>query len=177
MAEKTTIARPYAEAVFELAKEKGDLNGWSEKLEMLAAIASHEDMAKVIANPDLKDSVVDLFTAIAGDKLGTEGQNMVKLCAENGRLDVLPEITEIYEELKAEEQSSVVAEVTSAYALSDEQKSSIATALKKRLDREVSIVEKVDDSLLGGVVIRAGDLVIDGSAMRRIEALGNKLMH
>ena len=177
MAEKTTIARPYAEAVFELAKEKGDLNGWSEKLGILAAIASNGDMAKVIANPELKESVAALFADIAGDKLGTEGQNMVKLCAENGRLDVLPEIAEIYEELKAEEQSSVVAEVTSAYALSDEQKSSIAAALKKRLDREVSIVDKVDESLIGGVVIRAGDLVIDGSAIRRLETLGNKLMH
>lgn len=177
MAEKTTIARPYAEAVFELAKEKGDLDGWSEKLELLAAIASNEDMAKVIANPELGDNAVELFADIAGDKLGTEGTNMVKLCAENGRLDMLPEIAEIYEELKAEEQSSVVAEVTSAYALSAEQKSSIAAALKKRLDREVSIVEKVDDSLIGGIVIRAGDLVIDGSAAHRLQTLGNKLMH
>ncbi|MBD3669585.1 MAG: F0F1 ATP synthase subunit delta [Gammaproteobacteria bacterium] len=177
MAEKTTIARPYAEAVFELAKDKGDLNEWSEKLELMAAIASNEQMAQVISNPDLDSHVVDLFTDIAGDKLGEAGANLVKLCAENGRLDVLPEIAVIYEGLKEEEQSSVVAEVISAYPLSDEQKSSIAAALKKRLDREVSIVDSVDENLIGGVVIRAGDLVIDGSAANRLESLGNKLMH
>ncbi|MBD3609393.1 MAG: F0F1 ATP synthase subunit delta [Gammaproteobacteria bacterium] len=176
MAENTTIARPYAEAVFELAKEKGDLKGWSEKLELLAAIASNDDMAAVIANPEMGEHVVALFADIAGGKLDDSGLNLVKLCAENGRLDVLPEVAVIFEQLKAEEESTVIAEVTSAFALSDVQKSNIAAALKTRLDREVSIVETVDESLIGGVIIRAGDLVIDGSAANRLDTLANSLM-
>jgi len=175
MAEKTTIARPYAEAVFELAKDKGDLKSWSDKMELLSAIASNDDMAMVIANPDMGEHVVALFKDIAGDKLDESGMNLVKLCAENGRLDVLPEVAAIFEEFKAEEESTVVAEVTSAIALNDEQKSNIAAALKKRLEREVTIVETVDESLIGGVIIRAGDLVIDGSATTRLESLGNAL--
>lgn len=175
MAEKTTIARPYAEAIFELAKQKGELKGWSEKMELLSDIASNDDMAMVIANPDMGEHVVALFQDIAGDKLDASGLNLVKLCAENGRLDVLPEVAAIFEEFKAEEESTVVAEVTSAIALNDEQKSNIAAALKKRLERDVTIVETVDDSLIGGVIIRAGDLVIDGSAANRLETLGNAL--
>lgn len=175
MAEKTTIARPYAEAVFELAKQNGELKSWSEKMELLSAIASNDDMAMVIANPDMGQHVVALFQDIAGDKLDASGLNLVKLCAENGRLDVLPEVAAIFEEFKAEEESTVVAEVTSAFALNDEQKSNIAAALKKRLERDVTIVETVDDSLIGGVIIRAGDLVIDGSAATRLETLGNAL--
>ena len=175
MAEKTTIARPYAEAVFELAKQNGELKSWSEKMELLSAIASNDDMAMVIANPDMGQHVVALFQDIAGDKLDASGLNLVKLCAENGRLDVLPEVAAIFEEFKAEEESTVVAEVTSAFALNDEQKSNIAAALKKRLERDVTIVETVDDSLIGGVIIRAGDLVIDGSAANRLETLGNAL--
>lgn len=176
MAEKTTIARPYADAIFELAKQKGDLNGWSKTMELLAAISSNEDMAAVIANPDMGEHVIGLFQDIAGNKLDDSGLNLVKLCAENGRLDVLPEVAAIFELLKAEEESTVVAEVTSAFALNDEQKSNIAATLKKRLEREVTIVETVDDSLIGGVIIRAGDLVIDGSAATRLDTLGNALL-
>ncbi len=178
MAEKSTIARPYAQAAFDIALEKSDLKGWSDMLQLLAAVTSDDIMQGMIANPNIERSqVVDIILDVCGDKLTNEGRNFVKVLAENHRLDIVSEIAERYEEQRAEAEKTIQAEVTSAFPLSDAQIEKMTAGLKKRLGREVSLVTKVDESIVGGAVIRAGDLVIDGSVSGQLEKLANTLMH
>lgn len=178
MAETITIARPYAKAVFDLAQEQGELSNWSEMLELTSLIVLNEDMEALIDNPDFgKDQVVELILDICGDALNDTGKNMVRVLADNGRLNVLPEIAELYEVERAAAEGTIQAEVISASALSDAQLQSISSALKARLGREISLECKTDESLVGGAIIRAGDLVIDGSVVGKLEKLASELMH
>lgn len=178
MAEKTTIARPYAQAVFAIAREQGDLAGWSDMLGLAAAVASDPDMAAMIDSPRLpREQVVDIILDICGDKLNDTGRNMIRVLAENGRLTLLPEIAALYEIDRARAEGTLEAEVVSASELTGEQKAVIAEALKRRLGREVTLNCSVDASLLGGAVIRAGDLVIDGSAVSKLNRLASALLH
>jgi F-type H+-transporting ATPase subunit delta len=177
MAEITTIARPYAQALFKLASEQKELKRWSEMLGLAAAVAADPEMAKVIDSPRLSRSqVVDMFIAVCGDGLNDHGKNLVRVLADNGRLELLPEIAALYEIERAQAEGTVEAEVLAAMELTDSQKNDLAAALKKRLGREVSLNVKIDGSLLGGAIIRAGDMVIDGSAVSRLEKLGAELM-
>lgn len=177
MAEITTIARPYAQAVFKLASEQKALKRWSEMLGLAAAVAADPEMAKVIDNPRFSRSqVVDIILGVCGKGLDEYGQNMVRVLADNGRLNLLPEIAALYEIERAQAEGTIEAEVVTAMELTDGQKKDLAAALKKRLGREVSLNVKVDGSLLGGAIIRAGDMVIDGSAISRLEKLGAELM-
>jgi len=178
MAEKVTIARPYAQAVFATAKEQGDLKGWSTMLQCAAAVAGDAEMAAVIANPRIdRAQLVTLFLEVCGNNINDAGKNTIRLLAENGRLEVLPEIAALYEEMRAEAEATIEAEVISAAALSESQKSAIAAALAKRMGREVSLVCKTDESLLGGAIIRSGDMVIDGSVVGKLEKLSSQLLH
>lgn len=178
MAEKTTIARPYAEAIGEMAKAQGDYKSWSDMLAVATELAANDDMGKLIGNPNVtREQLVDIFNDVCGDKLNQQGKNLIALLAENDRLNVLAEIAALYEELRASAEGAIQAEVTSAMDLSDAQQSAIAAALQKRLGREVTLVSKKDESLIGGVIIRAGDLVIDGSAAGKLAALGTTLLH
>lgn len=178
MAEKSTIARPYAQAAFDIANEKSDLKNWSEMLQLLAAVSSDALMQDMIGNPSIeKEKVIEVILAVCADKLNANAQNFVKVLADNKRLNVLNEIAQRYEEHRAEAEKTVVAEVTSAFVLSDSQVQQITAALKKRLGREVSLTSIVDDSIVGGAVIRAGDLVIDGSVSGQLEKLTTSLMH
>jgi F-type H+-transporting ATPase subunit delta len=177
MAEKSTIARPYAQAAFDIASEKGDLKGWSEMLQLLAVVASDALMQDMISNPAIETSkVIDVMSGVAGDSLNETGRNFLNVLAENDRLNVLPEIAELYEQHRAEAEKTVEAEVTSAFPLSDAQKQQLVDALKNRLGRDVSLVTKTDESIIGGAIVRAGDLVIDGSVSSQLEKLGNSLM-
>lgn len=176
MAEKTTIARPYAQAVFKLANEQKNLKGWSETLGLAAAVAADPEMGNVIGNPRLtKAQVVDIFLTVCGNKLGDAGQNMIRVLADNGRLGLLPEIAALYEVERAGAEGTLNAEVTSAFELTEGQKKDLAAALKKRFGREISLSCQTDKSLLGGAIIRAGDVVIDGSAVSRLEKLSTEL--
>lgn len=177
MAEITTIARPYAQAVFKLASEQKDLKRWSEMLGLAANVAADPEMAKVIDNPRFsRAQVVEIFLGVCGERLNEHGKNMVQLLADNGRLDLLPEIAALFEIERAQAEGTIEAEVVSALELTDSQKKALAAALKKRLGRDISLNVKVDGSLLGGAIIRAGDMVIDGSAVSRLEKLGAELM-
>lgn len=177
MAEKSTIARPYAQAAFDIAKEKGDLKSWSEMLQLIAAVTSDDIMQDMICNPSIeREKVIAVITDVCADKLNEAGKNFVKVLAENGRLDVAVEIAERYEEHRAEAEKTVEAEITSAFPLSESQITSVTDALKKRLGREVNLVTKVDDSIVGGAIIRAGDLVIDGSVSGQLEKLTTAMM-
>ena len=122
MAEKITIARPYAQAIFELAREQDELGKWSEMLALCAAVASNEDMAALVDNPKLSNAqVAELFLEVCGDGLNDSGKSMIRTVAENDRIGFLPEIAELYEEARAQAEGTVQAEVVSATALSGDQ--------------------------------------------------------
>jgi F-type H+-transporting ATPase subunit delta len=176
MAEISTIARPYAEAIFELASEQSQLPAWSEMLQTMAQVAGDEDMQSVIGNTSVvKEQLVDLFLSICGKSLTKEGENLVKLLVENRRLEVLPEIAQQFETLKAEAEKTIEAEVVAAYKVSVEQQKLLQEQLKLRLGREVNLTCSVDESLLGGAVIKAGDTVIDGSTLGQLRKLSTNL--
>lgn len=177
MAEQTTIARPYAQAIFALAKEQGDLKAWSDMLALAAAVASDPEMAALIENPRIsREQTVDILLGVCGDRLTDSGKNMIRVLADNDRLALLPEIATLYELERAAAEGTVQAEVTSAKPLSKAQQDAIAAALSKRLGREVSLDCKVDEKLLGGAIIRAGDVVIDGSVVGKLEKLSHQLL-
>ncbi len=178
MAEATTLARPYAQAVFELAQASGKLPAWSRALSTLAAIANEDQIKGLIANPNIDEAqLIDLILSVAKDKLDKENQNFVRTLAENGRLNLIAEISNSYEAFKAEAEKTVKAEVISAFKLNGEQTSKLEAALKKRLGCEVKITSRVDTSIIGGAIIRAGDLVIDGSVSGQLERLASELSH
>ncbi len=176
MAEKSTIARPYAQAVFELAREQGKLKEWSAALQELSAVCANADVASVIQNPGLDRAVIaDVVIAACGKALNADSQNLVKVLAENRRLDVAGEILVQFEVQRAEAEKTVDAEVISAFEVSKGQQDKIAAALKARLGREVKLSCRVDESLIGGAIIRAGDMVIDGSAAGHMKSLATAL--
>ncbi len=172
MAEKTTIARPYAHAMFEVARSKGDLGKVSEALAIAAAVAKDEAFASLIGAPNVSsEKLADLVISICDKKATPEVGNFLKLLAENDRLEVLPEISELFEEYKALEESTIEAEVVSARKLTAAQQKEIVSKLKARLGREVTLHNTIDESIIGGAIIRAGDLVIDGSITAQLEKL------
>ncbi len=178
MAEKSTLARPYANAVFDLAREQGDLKKWSDMLQLIAVVAEDRTMQALIGNPEFERSKLEsLFLDICGDGLDEQGRNLVRLLVENKRLDVAPQIADLYEARRAEAEGSVDVEVVSAFPLDDTLQSQLAAALERRLGRKVNLRVKIDASLIGGVQVRAGDLVIDASITGRLEQLANTLMH
>ncbi len=146
MAELTTIARPYAEAVFKRAGETSNFPAWSDALQLMAAIATDESMAEVIAGAQFsRAELADLFNEVAGSKIDQEAKNLVKLLAENGRLALLPEIAAQYEVQRAEAEGSIDAEIISAYAVSDAQRSKVAASLKQRLGRDINLSVTIDE--------------------------------
>ena len=176
MAEKSTIARPYAEAVFQTAQAGAQLKEWSSMLEAVAMIAADTDMQGIIGNTNVdKEQLAQLIIDIAADVMTEQGRNLVTLLAENRRLDVVAEITEQFEILKAEAEKTVDAEIVSAQEVSSAQQSLIAEKLKARLGREVSLKCTVDESLMGGAIIKAGDMVIDGSVSGQLNKLSVEL--
>lgn len=176
MAEKSTVARPYAEAVFALAKEQSQFKAWSETLHAAAAVVGNEDMQAMIGNTNVnKEQVASLILDICGSDFSAEGKNLIKLLAENRRLPLLDEIASQYEVLRAEEEKTIDAEVIAAFEVSAAQQKQIAEKLKARLGRDVSLSCRVDSSFLGGAIIKAGDLVIDGSTIGQIQKLSIEL--
>lgn len=176
MAELTTLARPYAKAAFEFAQNQNKLTEWSAMLGLASAVSVDETVQQVLRVPRMTgDEKANTFVEVCGDKLDAKVQNFIHLLAENDRLLLLPEITELFELFKAEQEKSVDVEVTSAFALNNEQKDKLAKVLSARLSREVRLHATEDASLIGGVVIRAGDLVIDGSVRGKIAKLAEAL--
>lgn len=176
MSERVTLARPYAEAAFSLAQERKDLAKWSQMVRMLGDIVRDAQMQTVIDNPRItRERIAGLAIDVGGSQFTTEAQNFIRLLAQNQRLQLAPEIAELFDALKAAVEKTVEADVTSAVTLDDKQIQTIAQALKKRLGREVHVRATVDTSLVGGMVIRADDLVIDGSVTGRLRALETHL--
>lgn len=172
MSELTTAARPYAKAVFEMAQDSGTLSEWSAQLSAMSAVVASEESAQLLAHPRIsKTQKVDMFADVLGDNLNASGRNLLSTLGENDRFALIPEITSIYEVMKAEAEGAIEAEIISAMEMDAAQQDKITAALQKRLGREVKLVTSIDPSLMGGAIIRAGDLVIDGSIQSRLKAM------
>jgi F-type H+-transporting ATPase subunit delta len=160
----TTIARPYAAAAFEYALAKKALPAWEMLLQSAASITRDPSIKKLLVSPKAaKKALGDLYCDLLAPQLDTEKTNFVRLLAENSRLIALPEIAALFAIARAEAEKKLTVTVSSADELSDAYKQKLVGALTKRLDREVELQCDVDTNLLGGVIVRAGDTVIDGS--------------
>ncbi len=176
MSELTTAARPYARAAFEIAQANESQEEWTNMLSFIAAVAHDPTMRSLLDSPTLSQKQsAELFISVCAEKLNDKGQNFIKLLSENDRISLLPEIAALYEHYRAQAEGTIDAEVISADEVSDEQLNKIAASLKQRLGKEVRLTSSVDETLIGGAVIRAGDLVIDGSVRGRINKLSTTL--
>lgn len=172
MADHTTIARPYARAVYQQATETSSLEDWGNALAFLSAVVADADMDALLDTPQMSsEQKAELMLKVVGDKLNEQQQNLVKLMAENGRLKALCDVAEQFEIFRADAEGKIDAEVVSAFPLSSEQEASITKTLKAKLGREVTITTSIDESLIGGVIIKAGDTIIDGSMKSQLDSL------
>ena len=176
MADKSTIARPYARAAFAEAKGSKRLAQWAKALEVSAAVVQDERVERLLDHPQVTPAeLAKLFIEIAGPGLDEHGRNFVSTLAANQRLAYLPEIAKIFEDLKDTEEGVVDVTVTSAAPLDDQQRRTLTEALAKKLKREVRLHCEIDAKLIGGAVLRAGDLVIDGSLRTRLDRMAYEL--
>jgi F-type H+-transporting ATPase subunit delta len=172
MADKSTIARPYAKAAFEQARDKGRLGPWSQALRTSAAVVGDSRVEALLGNPRVTpEELAALVIEIAGAELDEQGRNFVSTLADNRRLALLPEISALFDELKGEAEGIVDVAVTSAAPLDDSERGKLAAALERRLGRSVRLQCATDPALIGGAVLRAGDMVIDGSLRGRLERI------
>jgi F-type H+-transporting ATPase subunit delta len=177
MADDVTLARPYAVAAFERAKDTGTLEKWSEMLALLAAIGSDADMKALSASPKVPaEKLTALVNELGGEHFNAEGQNFVRLLVENGRLGVAAQIATTFEDLRARAEQRIEVRVISAYALGAKYKELIGQTMSQRLGREVNVTAEIDRALIAGVIIRAGDVVIDASARGRLAKFGQALL-
>jgi F-type H+-transporting ATPase subunit delta len=176
MADRLTIARPYARAAFEEARARSRLAPWSEALQTGAAVVQDARVEALLGNPRVTaDELAQLVISIAGPKLGEEGANFVRTLAANHRLGYLPEISALFDNLKDDVEGVADVTVTSAAAIDDGQRAQLAAALERRLGRTVRLHCAVDPTLIGGAVLRTGDLVIDGSLRTRLDRIAYEL--
>jgi F-type H+-transporting ATPase subunit delta len=176
VAERATIARPYAKAAFAYARDANAFAGWSQGLKTAAEIVADPRVAPLTKDPRWQgEDMVKFISEVAGSKLDAGMQNFLRVLAENRRLLVLPEIAANYEVLRSAVENTVEVEVTSAVKLNDAQIEKLKAAIGTRLKRQVRMQNSVDASLLGGAVVRAGDLVIDGSLKGRLQRLATDL--
>jgi F-type H+-transporting ATPase subunit delta len=178
MAEKATIARPYAKAAFQYARERKAFEQWSNALATASAVVADGQVKKLLSSPRVTPAeLVELIAGIAGQSLDENGKNFLNTLAQNRRLGLLPEITAMYEQLRAEIEQVADVEIVSATQLSETQRARLTSALKKRLQREVRLHLSIDPALIGGAIVRSGDLVIDGSMKARLDRLALDIAH
>lgn len=175
MSELVTVARPYAKAAFDFAVENQTVERWQQMLAFMALVTRNQQMTELLSGAVAPETLSNTFIAVCGDEIDAYGQNFIRVMAENGRLLALPAVLKQFIELRAALESTVEVEVLCANALSDEQQAKIAAAMEKRLSRKVKLNCKIDKSVLAGVIIRAGDMVIDGSVRGRLERLADVL--
>jgi F-type H+-transporting ATPase subunit delta len=176
VADRATIARPYARAAFAHASESKDLAAWSTMLGAAAMAAADPRVSRLIGNPQVTgEQLVELLADASKGAAGQGGTNFLLALAENHRLALLPEIAEQFETLRAAVENVVDVEVIAAQEIAPAQQKKLAAALKKRLGREVRMHTRIDETLIGGAIVRAGDLVIDGSLKGRLARLGSAL--
>ncbi|MBM3116370.1 F0F1 ATP synthase subunit delta [Jeongeupia naejangsanensis] len=176
MAELITVARPYAEAVFRLAKDAGTLGQWSDVLGTLSLIAQDPLADNVVANPKYSAAQVQqLLAGLLGGNVSDEVNNFVAVVLENRRFTALPQISALFETYKAAEEGEVEADIVSAFPLEDAQVAELKTALANHLQRKVAAQVSVNPDLIGGVKVTVGDVVIDASVAGKLSALATSL--
>ncbi|PJC85141.1 F0F1 ATP synthase subunit delta [Vibrio sp. HA2012] len=175
MSDLTTIARPYAKAAFDFAVENKQLDLWEQMLTFAAEVTKNEQMSELLTSSVSAEKLAEIFVAVCGEQVDVHGQNLLKVMAENGRLTALPDVCEQFSLLRKEHEKRVDVEVTSATELTEKQLADIGSKLEQRLERKVNLNCSVDEALLGGVVIRAGDLIIDNSARGQLNRLSDAL--
>ncbi len=172
----STLARPYAKAVFAHAAEHKTLAEFSQQLTVLNVIIADAEIERLIGHPKVpQDQLADLIIGVAGQAMTEPGGNLVKVLAENQRLPLLPEIAAQYEQLRAQAENRLDVQVTSAMPMDDEQQQRLRDSLAKRFERDIDLSVSIDESLMSGAIIRAGDQVIDGSARGRLERLAQQI--
>ena len=177
MLEKATIARPYAQAVFELAQESKGTSEWSASLELLNSIVSDAQMRLLMNNPNVShQQLQDLVIEIGGEGFFKEAKNFIKVLVNASRLEYAPQIAQLFEAMRADVEGIVDVRANAAYEMDEAQLDSIAKAISARLGKKVKITTTIDESLIGGAVIRAGDSVIDASIRGRLSELSNQLI-
>lgn len=181
MAEKSTLARPYAKAVFELARDQRVFDRWSKVLATLSDLSADAGVQAMLSSPKavpaVRAEVLAELAAKAGEKLDQQGRNFVGLLADNRRLDLLPEIAADYERLRADAENTLEVELRAALPVPAEEQKRIGEALQKKLGRKITLKYVEDKTLIGGAVLRAGDLVIDGSVREKLGRLTAALIH
>lgn len=176
MSELATLARPYAAAVFKRSVETGATEKWSKSLAFLSAVLGDKEISAVVANPKVsRERLSALMLDICQGQVDEEGANFLKLLVQNNRLTLAPTIALQFETLKGESEGYIDVEVASAYDFSEEEKKSFTSTLEKTLSKKVHMNVTVDKSLIGGVVVRAGDKVIDGSIKGQLQQLAKRL--
>jgi len=176
MSQNTTLARPYAKAAFEVANQSGDLTSWSAMLHTVSAVVTSSKVNELLSLPSQSgEQQAARVVEICGDEIDKQVASFIAILAENKRLSLMPEIVELFDALKAIQEKRVDVEVISAYALDEAAENKLKEALKKRLQREVSLSSRVDQSLLGGLILRTDDMVIDGSLRGRLNKLAEAM--
>ena len=178
MAEAVTIARPYAEAVFKLARERDTLAQWSRMLVLLEVVVANEQVTRCIGDPTLTSRQVEnLVLGVCGQQLDGAGRNFVQVLSHNSRLAVVAEIRALFEELKRDHEGVLEVQIHSAFALDDDQKSRLVRRLESKYSRKVSAQVSVDPRLIGGVKIVVGDKVLDATVRGKLDAMTAALAH
>ncbi len=176
MAEIATIARPYAEAVFRLAKQEGQLDAWSEQLSLARAVGADSEMQRLSDDPEISDAQLSgLFLGVCSTKLGPEAGNLISLLIENGRIAILPELVDQFETLKAKQGGVLEAKVTSAFAMSAEQIAALSVRLEARFHSKLNLTVEIDTSLIGGIIVSVGDEVYDASVQGKLQNMAYAL--
>jgi F-type H+-transporting ATPase subunit delta len=176
MAELITIARPYAEAAFKLARENNNLAGWSDMLALIEAVVNDDQVARRIGDPSVDNRALESFIlAILGERLDGQGRNFVQVLIHNRRLELVPHIRALYEALRREHEGIVEATIVSALPVGEEQVRQLLAALEKKYGRRISAKVEVDPALIGGARIVVGDKVIDATVRGRLDAMAAAL--
>ncbi|MBT1451572.1 F0F1 ATP synthase subunit delta [Glaciecola sp. XM2] len=175
MSELTTVARPYALAAFDFAVDKSAVDEWQAMLVFAAEVSKAEEMHHYLSGAVSSALAIDVFNKVCGDQLNENGQNFIKILAVNHRLALLPEISTMFSALKIEREKQINVDVTSAAELNSAQLDALSASLEKRFDRKVQLNCSVDPSLIAGMIIKAGDTVIDGSVNSQLNRLNDAL--
>lgn len=176
MSERNTIARPYARAVYTLARERSATEQWSSQLQVLAEVVTQDSIAPLLTNPRISaDQLATILIEAAGDSLVDGLPNLIRLLAARKRLSLLQEIATIFEALRQEQEGRVHADITVSHEIDDAHLNAIQAALARKLARQVDVSVSQDPSLIGGAIIKAGDVVIDGSMRGQLSELASAL--
>ena len=175
MSEWTTVARPYAKAAFDFAVESKTIAQWQEMLIFAAEISKNETIKSLLTGSLAVERLAEIFNGVCGEQLDQQGQNLIMILAENRRLQALPDISNLFNQFKSDFEKEIDVDITSAVKLNEKQQADISKSLEARLARKVKLNCSVDPELIAGVLIKAGDTVIDGSFRNKLNRLSDAL--